>query len=59
MATVKYGIDRKDAYFNTTQASGSATTKEMELTVQDNLKKEEIVLGLQKLIEWVTRQPKN
>lgn len=59
MATVKYGVNRADSYFNITQAAGSAVTKEMELTVNDNLTKEEIVIGLEKMREWVSRQPKN
>ena len=58
MATVKYGITRADKYFDVTQAAGSAVTKEIELTVEDNLTKEEILLSLKELQEWITRQPR-
>jgi len=59
MATVKYGISRGEAYHEVTQAAGSAVTDEMELTVEDALTKEEIVIGLEKMIAWVTREAAN
>jgi|DEB0MinimDraft_10_1074344.scaffolds.fasta_scaffold30265_2 hypothetical protein len=59
MATVKYGISRGEAYFDVTQAAGSAVTDEAELTVEDSLTKEEIVLLIRKLEEWITREDSN
>jgi hypothetical protein len=56
MATVKLGITRANSYFDVTQAAGSAVTKEMEFTCEDTLTKEEILIGLGKLQDWVARQ---
>ena len=56
MATVKYGVTRADKYFDVTQEAGSAVTKEVELTCEDTLTKEEILLALEKLEEWITRE---
>ena len=55
MATVKYSLDNGDKHYQITQAAGSAVTKAMELTVEDSLEKQEIVLGLQALLEHVVR----
>ena len=59
MATVKYGISVGENYFETTQGAGSAVTDSIEVTVEDSLTKEEIILGLQKIQEWVTREDAN
>ncbi len=56
MATVKYGVTRANQYFDVTQEAGSAVTKEVELTCEDTLTKEEILLAIEKLEHWITRQ---
>lgn len=55
MATVKYSLDNGDKHYQVTQAAGSAVTKKIELTVEDSLEKQDIVLGLQAILEHVIR----
>jgi hypothetical protein len=59
MATVKYSLDKEDKHYEIVQAAGSAVTKQIELTVEDVLTKQEIVVGLQQIIENIVRKTAN
>ena len=53
MATVTFSYDRGTPHYEIGQAAGSAITPDMELTVEDALSREEIVVGLTKMIQRV------
>lgn len=59
MATVKYSLDKEDRHYEVVAAAGSAVTKQIELTVEDSLTKQELVIGLQQIIEYIIRKPAN
>ena len=59
MATVKYSLGKGERQYNVTKAAGSAVTKDIELTVEDAVTKQEIIVGLQSIIEYIVKSPAN